>query len=83
MKKVRYIKSMLFYPNLTPGKVYDVIEFIPGNRIVGVNSSDLVILLDDNGVASPFYIHITPGLNVFEDYTTIVHRNKVIDSILN
>lgn len=85
MKKVKFIRNESVSKRITPGKVYDVIAYIPMLH----NIEDCVYVINDFGLKDSFYKHIvksdgvtiTLGDRVFIDVTA-EFRDEVIDEIL-
>lgn len=85
MTKVRYnpttnIKSILEYPGLTIGKIYNVITYKKSHISY---LYDNIIIIDDNGHLKEYYIrnYGDEDLIFFENAIT-QFRNEVIDDIL-
>lgn len=82
MRKVKFnpnaiVQKYYIPPNLTIGKVYDVISY---NRN-GNKEYDTLEIIDDNNVISSYYTLDALGAEVFDDVTA-EYRDGIIDEIL-
>lgn len=80
MKKVRYTPTFnsLIYFNLTPNKIYDVVEFISSTDSIG--GYDCMKIINDVGNEEFCYVYGLRGVE-FVDATKEL-RNEIIDNIL-
>lgn len=74
---IKNVKHIGEYVNLTNGKVYDVIKYLPLTRFI-----PRILIKNDLG-EQKWYRYYTIGINSrFIDVTSEYKRNKTIDSIL-
>lgn len=79
MRKVKYIPTdFLSFKSLTPGKVYDVINYYKGENI----NYDKVDVVNDLGNISCYYVYSSDNITCILEDITSEYRNDIIDGIL-
>lgn len=75
MRKFKCVDNSYYY--ITPGKVYDVIEYIKRDMY-----SDVIHILNDNDEMRNYVLYSPLGRKIFHEVTT-EYRDKTIDEILS